>query len=208
MRGVWTRERIALLKRLWTDGKTATAIAVQLRMSKSAVLGKVFRLRLRPAKNATAASARRGTAILGQRRKGRPPAAPVMTSGKTFFELTNNSCRWPHGQPGTKTFHFCGAPGADLEGGRPYCERHMRRAYVGHRKTAAAGAGAAEPPTTSPVSRPSGGARSSLRSPSRQRSLRGQDGLRLMGPVAEKKLPGGYRWAFTMGGCFRGYSTS
>jgi hypothetical protein len=51
-----------------------------------------------------------------------------------------------------KAFHFCGAPGADLEGGRPYCERHARRAYVGHRKTAApaARAGAADPPITSP----------------------------------------------------------
>ena len=47
MRGVWTRERIALLKELWADGETATAIATRLRMSKSAVLGKVFRLRLR-----------------------------------------------------------------------------------------------------------------------------------------------------------------
>jgi GcrA cell cycle regulator len=156
MRGVWTRERIALLKRLWTDGETATAIAAQLRMSKSAVLGKVFRLRLPPAKNATAAPARSGTAILGQRRKGRPPAAPVMTSGKTLFELTNASCRWPHGQPGTTTFYFCGAPGADLEGGRPYCERHARRAYVGNRNTAAARAGAADPPITSPSIVPSG----------------------------------------------------
>ena len=46
MRGVWTRERIALLKKLWADGETAAAIAMRLRMSKSAVLGKVFRLRL------------------------------------------------------------------------------------------------------------------------------------------------------------------
>jgi GcrA cell cycle regulator len=163
MRGIWTRERIALLKRLWTDGKTATAIAAQLRMSKSAVLGKVFRLRLRPAAKAAAAVAvaRSGKAILGQRRKGRPPAAPVpaTASGKTLFELTNDSCRWPHGQPGTKTFHFCGAPGADLEGGRPYCERHARRAYVGHRKTPAARAGAAEPPIVSPSIVPSGAKR-------------------------------------------------
>jgi GcrA cell cycle regulator len=160
MRGIWTRERIALLKRLWTDGETATAIAGQLRMSKSAVLGKVFRLRLRPAAKATAAAVRRGKAVLGQRRKGRPPAVsmpmpmpmpvPATASGKTLFELTNDSCRWPHGQPGTKTFHFCGAPGADLEGGRPYCEYHARRAYVGHRKTPAARAGAADPPITSP----------------------------------------------------------
>jgi GcrA cell cycle regulator len=163
MRGIWTRERIALLKRLWTDGKTATAIAAQLRMSKSAVLGKVFRLRLRPAANATTAAARRDKAILGRRHKSRSPnkhrakpAAPAMTSGKTLFELANDSCRWPHGQPGTKTFHFCGAPGADLEGGRPYCERHMRRAYVGNRKTAAAPAGAADPAITSPSIVPSG----------------------------------------------------
>ena len=166
MRGIWTRERIALLKQLWTDGETATAIAARLRMSRSAVLGKVFRLRLRPVKNATAASARSNTAILRRRHKSRPPnkhrakpaapAAPAMAPGKTLFELTNDSCRWPHGQPGTKAFHFCGAPGADLEGGRPYCERHARRAYVGHRKTAAAPAGAANRPMTSPSIVPSG----------------------------------------------------
>ena len=156
MRGVWTRERIALLKKLWADGETATAIAASLCMSRSAVLGKVFRLRLRPAKKATAAAARSDKAILGQRRKGRPPAASAMTSGKTLFELTNDSCRWPHGQPGTKSFHFCGAPGADLEGGRPYCERHARRAYVGNRKTVAGPAGEADPPITSPSIVPSG----------------------------------------------------
>jgi GcrA cell cycle regulator len=168
MRGIWTRERIALLKRLWTDGETATAIAAQLHMSKSAVLGKVFRLRLRPAANATAA--RSNTAVPRRRHKRRSPikhrakptapaapAAPAaMASGKTLFELTNNSCRWPHGQPGTKAFHFCGATGADLEGGRPYCERHARRAYVGHRKTAATPAGAADPPIASPSIVPSG----------------------------------------------------
>jgi GcrA cell cycle regulator len=165
MRGVWTRERIVLLKKLWADGETATAIAMRLRMSKSAVLGKVFRLRLRPAAKATAATARRRTATVGRRRRGRlptkprtEPAAPATTPGKTLFELTNDSCRWPHGQPGTKTFHFCGAPGADLEGGRPYCERHARRAYAGHRKTAvpAAHAAAADPPMTSPSIVPSG----------------------------------------------------
>jgi GcrA cell cycle regulator len=163
MRGVWTRERIALLKELWADGKTAAAIAARLRMSKSAVLGKVFRLRLRPAAKAAAAAARRDAATVGRRRRGRQPtkppvkpAAPAMAPGKTLFELTNGSCRWPRGQPGTKTFFFCGAPGADLEGGRPYCERHARRAYVGKRKTPAARAGAADPPITSPSIVPSG----------------------------------------------------
>jgi len=173
MRGVWTRERIALLKKLWADGETATAIAARLRMSRSAVLGKVFRLRLRPAANA--AAARSNTVVPRRRHKTRSPikhrveprapaapAAPAVASGKTLFELTNDCCRWPHGQPGTKAFHFCGAPGADLEGGRPYCERHARRAYVGHRKTAAAAApaDAADPPITSPSIVPSGAKRS------------------------------------------------
>jgi GcrA cell cycle regulator len=165
MRGVWTRERIALLKKLWAEGETATAIATRLRMSKSAVLGKVFRLRLRPAAKATAAATRRDAATVGRRRRGRlptkppvKPAAPAMAPGKTLFELTNGSCRWPHGQPGTKTFHFCGASGADLEGGRPYCDQHARRAYVGRSKTAAtaARASAAAPPITSPSIVPSG----------------------------------------------------
>jgi GcrA cell cycle regulator len=163
MRGVWTRERIALLKQLWADGEIATAIAARLRMSRSAVLGKVFRLRLRPGGNATKASARSNAKILNRRHKRRlpikhraKPAVPAMTPGKTLFELTNDSCRWPHGQPGTKAFHFCGAPGADLEGGRPYCERHARRAYVGHRRTPAAPVGAVDPPITSPSIVPSG----------------------------------------------------
>src|ERR1700676_2978379 len=101
MRGVWTRERIALLKKLWADGETAAAIAMRLRMSKSAVLGKVFRLRLPSAAKATAAAARRDAATVGRRRRGRLPgksrvlpAAPAAASGQTLFELTNESCRW------------------------------------------------------------------------------------------------------------------
>ena len=135
-------------------------------MSKSAVLGKVFRLRL-PAggkRNESGGAQQHEDPSNGVIKAGRQasighsrqPAAPAMAPGKTLFELTNDSCRWPHGQPGTKAFHFCGAPGADLEGGRPYCERHARRAYVGHRKTPAAPAGAADPAITSPSIVPSG----------------------------------------------------
>jgi GcrA cell cycle regulator len=205
MRGVWTGRRIALLKELWAQGETATAIAAQLRMSRSAVLGKVFRLRLRPAKKA--AAARPGAAALGRRRRGRAsakpqamltapaapaaraapatpatpatpaapaaPAAPVAPVGKSLFELTNDCCRWPHGQPGTKNFFFCGAPGADVEGGRPYCERHARRAYVGRSKAPAmpARAGAADRPIPSPSIVPAGVKRRRLAfSPARKRS--------------------------------------
>jgi GcrA cell cycle regulator len=106
MRGVWTRERIALLKKLWADGETAAAIAAHLRMSRSAVLGKVFRLRLRPAAKAKPAAVRRDAATVGRRRRGRlstkapvKPAAPAIAPGKTLFELTNDSCRFPYVPP-------------------------------------------------------------------------------------------------------------
>ena len=48
MRGdLWNDERIELLKRLWAEGATADLIAAQLGgISRSAVLGKIFRLRL------------------------------------------------------------------------------------------------------------------------------------------------------------------
>ncbi len=131
MRGVaWTEHRLGLLKRLWADGQTAAAIGRRLGISKSAVLGKVFRLRLAPADNAGAPPT-----PPGQHRRGRPLLADQQTSvpepkrGLSVFELTNATCRWPHGQVGSKSFHFCGAAEADLEAGRPYCEYHALRAY-------------------------------------------------------------------------------
>jgi len=136
----WTPERIALLRRLWAEGKTAAAIAACLGgTSRSAVLGKIFRLRLpapADASPAAAASAavqdaklarRRAVAPRADSRKRRQAAASVR--GKSLLELTNETCRWPFGEPGTPKFHFCGAQGADLERGMPYCAQHARRAY-------------------------------------------------------------------------------
>ncbi len=140
----WTVERVDLLKKLWAAGETATAIAVRLGgMSRSAVLGKVFRLRLgvdgkvtaAPAQKKAGARSRSEKAGPARRRTGgkrdkRSQCAPATSrQGRSLFELTNDTCRWPHGRPGTKRFFFCGATGADLEGGIPYCARHMRRAY-------------------------------------------------------------------------------
>jgi GcrA cell cycle regulator len=136
MRDFWTEERVALLQKLWAEGRTATAIAASLGgSSRAGVLGKIFRLRRMMSEAASAAKATAGKHTLDRRRAGRPAAAkpiPVVAPqrrGKTLLELTNESCRWPHGEPGTNSFHFCGAAGADLQGGMPYCERHALRAY-------------------------------------------------------------------------------
>jgi GcrA cell cycle regulator len=138
MQQSWTDEQLSLLKKLWTEGKTAVAIAQRLGVSKSAVLGKVFRLRLvRPDQKPqpTASS----SAML--RRKGPRFEAEAQDlarrRGKSLLELTNESCRWPIGDPTQKSFHFCGEPGADLAQGIPYCERHRQRAYTRPRPTEA-----------------------------------------------------------------------
>jgi GcrA cell cycle regulator len=147
----WTKERIATLERLWAQGKSAGTIAKALGgISRSAVLGKIFRLRLgdvpkSAAKPRPEKQRRAKTATQAQHKprvKGRAPArrrgvelattvpAARASKRKSLFELTNQCCRWPHGSPGTRNFFFCGAPGADVESGVPYCAAHMKRAYI------------------------------------------------------------------------------
>jgi len=147
MRGdVWTADRIKLLRALWSKGETAAAIGARLGgLSRSAVLGKIYRLRLHTEQAPLDAPAKKRKRIAGvlagvedlvrrrrrtryKKRKPEIPAAPARQH-KSIFELTNITCRWPHGRPGTDRFFFCGAPEADLEHGIPYCARHMRRAY-------------------------------------------------------------------------------
>jgi len=131
----WRDEDIELLKRLWAGGETAAGIADKLGgISRSAVLGKIFRLRLgpgagkAPGKAAEKAGRRQQPA---RRRGGGPAPAPAKGRyGKTLFELTNRCCRWPFKRPGTDKYFFCAVEEADLEGGIPYCARHMRRAYL------------------------------------------------------------------------------
>jgi GcrA cell cycle regulator len=137
---VWTRQRIELLMALWAEGAPAAAIAARLGVSPAAVIGKAYRLGLKLRR-------KRGAVRSPQRRKRtrrhvKKPAAPVVAvapakaRGQSLLELTNDSCRWPIGRPGTPGFHFCGEAGADLENGRPYCERHAKRAYLKPKKGA------------------------------------------------------------------------
>ena len=98
----WTERRIALLKQLWSEGKTAGRIAAELGgISRSAVLGKVFRLRLGRPRHKTAPAPARSVRAAPVRRRRRPQpiaprstAEPKQSAGRTLLELTNDSCRW------------------------------------------------------------------------------------------------------------------
>jgi GcrA cell cycle regulator len=158
----WTDERVELLKKLWSDGLSASRIAAQLGgITRNAVIGKVHRLGLSGrAKSASAAAshqrkARSSSYALRMSRasiRGNTALAHVYDyDAKTtpelieniipigqrrgLMELTEQTCHWPIGDPGSSDFIFCGG---NTVAGLPYCAYHCRIAYrpaVGRRGT-------------------------------------------------------------------------
>lgn len=51
--------------------------------------------------------------------------------GRAVMALTNQTCRWPIGEPRSETFRFCLAEGANFAADRPYCSAHARLASGG-----------------------------------------------------------------------------
>ena len=92
MRDRWTAELVSQLKQLWASGFTAEAIATQLGgMSRSAVLGKILRLR-RGATSAAAPTIR--PAHRRHRKQHQPPLPAPSSEPKRLLDLTNHCCRW------------------------------------------------------------------------------------------------------------------
>jgi GcrA cell cycle regulator len=154
----WTDERVDTLKRLWTDGLSASQIAASLgEVTRNAVIGKIHRLGL-------SGRARTGQPAVGVQHKAKPAApamrrairptvasvgntalaaeptyavasrpepeqqAEIVPIGQrvTIMMLTEQTCRWPIGDPGSEGFTFCGRRS---DTGIPYCTAHARIAY-------------------------------------------------------------------------------
>lgn len=148
----WTDERVELLKKLWADGLSASQIAAELGgITRNAVIGKVHRLGLsgRAKSPATAAPRPRKARTTSMMRVSRPMtrgntalayAYEVATEAEPEFldniiplgqrrsllELTEATCHWPVGDPGSPDFFFCGGQSIT---GLPYCAYHCRMAY-------------------------------------------------------------------------------
>ncbi|TCT08255.1 GcrA family cell cycle regulator [Aquabacter spiritensis] len=151
----WNDERVELLKRLWGEGLSASQIATELGgITRNAVIGKVHRLGLsgrvkaagpaRPRKAQTEAPAPRPASrpafsgntalaqalepVVEQAPRPAPVAGNVVPMGQrcTIMNLTEATCRWPVGEPGTESFYFCGGRTVS---GLPYCTHHARMAY-------------------------------------------------------------------------------
>lgn len=128
----WTDERVALLKRLWCEGKTAAEIAKELgNVSRNAVIGKAHRLKLsnrvspiqQNKKPAVATGKPQTQAVEIKVHK-----APAQDNQKSIplLDLKANECRWPLGDPRDQGFGFCGCRSI---AGLPYCGEHAKLAY-------------------------------------------------------------------------------
>lgn len=150
----WDDNRIEQLKKLWSEGLSASQIAGELGgVTRNAVIGKVHRLGLSGrAKAKTASVARprkvvktnvrtstvtvRGNLAVIEMVDVQPEVMPVrenvvipMSRRISIMELREGVCRWPLGDPMHADFVYCGA---DCGGGKTYCEAHARIAFQPH----------------------------------------------------------------------------
>ena len=151
----WNDERVETLKKLWSEGLSASQIAGRIGgVTRNAVIGKVHRLGLSGrAPTSRTATARPRPRISAPRRTAQKPrfaavgnvairstfsleAEPYvstyeeieipMAERKSLLDLTEASCRWPINDPQHADFHFCNR---SKVAGLPYCEHHARRAF-------------------------------------------------------------------------------
>ena len=149
----WTDERVEILKRRWAEGLSASQIAAELGgITRNAVIGKVHRLGLSGrAKSPSSAAPRprkprahsqmlrvsrptvRGNTALAHAYEYDAEPEPELIDNiiplgqrRSLLELTEETCRWPIGDPGSADFFFCG--GQTLTS-LPYCAYHSRVAY-------------------------------------------------------------------------------
>lgn len=145
----WTEDRVETLKKLWTEGHSASQIANQLGgVTRNAVIGKVHRLGLsgratpsRPVKRPprlarpkptqvkkTAKVADTESAKVPAKVEAAEPLAPKKLSNgehATVLNIRESMCKWPIGDPMDKDFAFCGRAAT----GGPYCEEHAKLAF-------------------------------------------------------------------------------
>ncbi len=146
----WTEDRVETLKKLWTEGLSASQIAKEMGegVTRNAIIGKVHRLKLSgratpsrpprprakpaPKPRITTSTPRTSTTTPVVSREtpvAPPPLEPTpLPSGEfaTVLTLTNHICKWPIGDPTDQNFRFCGRKS---KANSPYCDAHATQAY-------------------------------------------------------------------------------
>jgi GcrA cell cycle regulator len=146
---MWTHEQESTLRELWARGLSAGMIRKEpdfTHLTRNAILGKVHRMQLpirstkiedrAPVRNSYRARPKSVKITIWQALEKvyalsdtETGAEVPLAQRKSLIELTDKSCRWPIGHPGTDNFYFCGAETASLSRGQPYCRGHLKAAW-------------------------------------------------------------------------------
>ena len=142
----WTAERIEQLRHCIASGLTCSQTAAAIGVSRNAVIGKIHRLGLSPARPA-GASARscpprarhprisphgRLLRLIGAQAPGiaahvAAEPEPIDSAQRcSLLEIAQGKCHWPIGDPQAADFAFCGNEAIT---GFSYCVGHARMAY-------------------------------------------------------------------------------
>jgi len=135
----WPAARCALLEQLWRDGIPASQIALHLGTTRSAVLGKLQRLKLLKIERANLTPGQQWSIAINVYKRGgpRPIKLPALPRSLTqplmknipIQELTARSCRWIEADPRlVNVVLYCGEKTVL---GSAWCPTHYRRAYRG-----------------------------------------------------------------------------
>lgn len=148
-------EWIDRLRQLWDEGHSTAEIGRRMGVTKNTIVGKAYRLGLpkrekpkglrnlpkrvgRPAQTETSPTSPRQTTAAHDRNaaKVKITARPVKPAPRPIKIPETPpppkyrgviSCLWPIGHPGTRDYRSCDTPS---EAGKPYCEAHVKAAYV------------------------------------------------------------------------------
>ncbi len=140
----WTDDAIARLRALWVEGHSTAEIGRRMAISKNAVVGKAHRLGLEARPSPIRREESDGTPRSAPPRRVVGPTLPPLAAAASSPARSEasaprvvpassspgpraQSCCWPLGEPGTASFHFCGAGALP---GKPYCAEHAAVAYV------------------------------------------------------------------------------
>lgn len=152
----WNEQKIQMLRDMWGNGFSASEIAKKLGgLTRNAVIGKAHRLKLSGRIAVTqngeeGAEVKPATTVRAKPTVKKVMLRPVPTmplpnlalrsvmpvvkrasaepskSAVPPLKTTERQCRWPHGDPRSPDFKFCGCSAVE---GLPYCLDHARVAY-------------------------------------------------------------------------------